>query len=117
MPRVRISFELLAEVLQLEAKIGNKSKLAATLGVERSTFLRFCSTGKAIDKTRETIRKGLIRYKNETSDIPEKAHASVGAALTGNIREDVQMLRSLCTTVLTVLDGYEKLLANGTNNN
>ena len=117
MPRVRMDRELHAEVLKLEAVIGNKSKLAIKLGVDRSTLLRFCSTGKAIDKTRETIQKGLIRYKNETSDTPEKAHASIGATLTGNIREDMQMLRSLCTTVLTVLDGYEKLLANGTNNN
>lgn len=110
MPRVRTDDELLAEVLALEAVIGNKSKLAKLLEVDRSTFLRFCSSGKAIDKTRETIRKGLIRYKNETSGSTEKVNASIGATLTGNIREDMQMLRSLCKTVLTVLDGYENLL-------
>ncbi|QDC44769.1 helix-turn-helix domain-containing protein [Methylophilus medardicus] len=117
MPRVKVDSELLAEVQALEAAIGNQSKLAHMLGVDRSTLLRFCSTGKAIDKTRETMRKGLIRYKNETTGSSEKVSASIGATLTGNIQEDMQMLRSLCTTVLTVLDGYEKLLANGTNNN
>ena len=117
MPIVGTDNELLTEVLALEAVIGNKSKLAGMLGVDRSTFLRFCSNGRAIDKTREKIRKGLIRYKNETRDGSEKVNASIGATLTGNMREDMQMLRSLCTTVLTVLDGYEKLLANGTHNN
>lgn len=116
MPRVRTDDDLLAQVLAIQGVIGNKSKLAAMLGVDRSTFLRFCSTGKAIDKTRVRIQKGLIRYKNETSDSSEKANATINPALTGNIQEDMRMLRSLCTTVLTVLDGYEKLLGNGTNN-
>lgn len=117
MPRVGTDNELLAEVLALEALVGNKSKLAVMLGVDRSTFLRFRSSGRAIDKTRETIRKGLIRHKNETSGSTEKVNASLSATLTGNMREDMQMLRSLCTTVLTVLDGYENLMANGMQNN
>ena len=102
MPRVGTDNELLAEVLALEAVVGNKSKLAVMLGV---------------DKTRETIRKGLMRHKNETSGSTEKVNASLSATLTGNMREDMQMLRSLCTTVLTVLDGYENLMANGMQNN
>lgn len=113
MPRVKIDNELQAEVLALESVIGNQSKLAVILGVDRSTLLRFRSNGRAIDKTRETIRKNLIRYNKEASGIPEKVNASIGVTLTGSIQEDMQMLRSLCTTVLTVLDGYEKLLANG----
>ena len=82
MPRVKTDDELLAEVLAIQAVIGNKSKLAAMLGIDRSTFLRFCSTGKAIDKTRVRIQKGLIRYKNEANESHEKANASIGTVLT-----------------------------------
>jgi hypothetical protein len=117
MPSVRTDDRLLAEVLAIQVVVGNKSKLAAMLGIDRSTFLRFCSTGKAIDRTRARIRKGLMRYKNETTESHGKENASIGTVLTGNILEDMQTLRSLCNTVLTVLDGYEKLLAHRANNN
>lgn len=117
MPRAAPDNELLSELLALEATVGSRSKLAVLLDVDRSTIWRFCKHGRALDKTKEAIREGLKRYRNETTSSPIKVSAAIDTAFTGNIREDMQMLRSLCTTVLTVLDGYEKLLANGTDNN
>ncbi|MDO9204147.1 hypothetical protein [Methylotenera sp.] len=116
MPRVVTDDELLAEVLAFEKTVGSRSKLAIKLGIDRSTFWRFCRTGRAIDKTREAIREGLMRNKNETNGNFGKVKTSIENTFVDNIREDMQSLRSLCTTVLTVLDGYEKLLANGTAN-
>jgi len=116
MPKVVTDNELLAEVLALEVAIGSRSKLAIKLGVDRSTFWRFCQTGRAIDKTREAIRRGLMRNKNETNVNFGKVKTSIENSFAENIRDDMQSLRSLCTTVLTLLDGYEKFLANGTAN-
>jgi hypothetical protein len=109
MPKVITDDALLAEVLAIEKNVGSRSKLALQLGVDRATFWRFCQTGRAIDKTREVIRQGLMRNKNETIG---KVGISIENSFGVNIHDDMQSLRSLCNTVLTVLDGYEKLLAN-----
>lgn len=110
MPKVVTDNALLAEVLAIEKLVGSRSKLALQLGVDRATFWRFCRTGRAIDKTREAIRQGLMRNKSETTGSIGKVEISIENSFGVNIH-DMQSIRSLCNTVLTVLDGYEKLLA------
>jgi len=117
MPKVGTDSELLAQVLALEEEVGNLSKIAVLLNVDRSTLWRFIRTGRAIERNREMIRSGLLRIKSETNVQTAQVNEATPFTLSASIHEDVRMLRSLCTTVLTVLDGYEKLLANRVDNN
>lgn len=88
---------------------------ATTLGVDRTTFWRFCDTGRARRDTRTLYREALEKRnrKSATSVVDDAIDANAPAAqarpsLQGVLAgRELRQIRKACQGVLALLDVYE----------
>lgn len=116
MPKVVVDKDLKDEVAAIINTLGSGKKAADAMGVDRTMVWRFNNTGRAIEKNRKALKDGIARYKNETKPEHRETHFDTIDLHNMNMGEDLKFLRSLCNKVLTILDGYENLMANGAGN-
>lgn len=91
------------------------SGAAVRLGVERTTFWRFCDSGRARVETRARYREALQKCnKNATifaaDDAIEKGALLAQARLVprgGLANHELKLIRKACEGVLALLDVYE----------
>lgn len=85
------------------------SGAAEKLGVERSTFWRFCQSGRARGDTRALYREALKKCINgavtDVSDVADtKPRAISRTQHTGLAGLELKRIRRACETVLALLD-------------
>lgn len=91
------------------------SGAAAQLGVDRTTFWRFCDSGRARDDTRALYREALAKRNKDaaarvaddavdTDVLAVQARSAVQGALADR---ELRLIRKACEGVLALLDVYE----------
>jgi hypothetical protein len=101
----------------------NKNRLtisgaAVRLGVDRTTFWRFCESGRALGDTKALYREALEKCnkKNETNVVPvaddgieaDALAVQVPLASQGVLADrELKLIRKACEGLLALLDVYE----------
>lgn len=85
------------------------SGAAEELGVERSTFWRFCQSGRARGDTRALYREALSKCSNDAvgdaADVADVSPGSVSRVLRSGLAGlELKRIRRACETVLALLD-------------
>lgn len=85
---------------------------AAILGVDRTTFWRFCESGRARSDTRASYREALEnRNIYSATHVANKTSTSISRRSTSAHRElaghELKLIRKTCEGVLLLLDAYE----------
>ena len=86
---------------------------AATLGVDRTTFWRFCDTGRARRDTKTRYREALAKRNKKSAthvanDAIDAPALQALPMLQGVLAErELKQIRKACQGVLALLDVYE----------
>lgn len=85
------------------------SGAAERLGVERSTFWRFCQSGRARGDTRALYREALEKCSSDAvggvADVADFDTGAAGRALRAGLAGlELRRIRRVCETVLALLD-------------
>lgn len=113
MPKCEVDRVLQDQVNRFVSQNGlTVSGAAAELGVDRTTFWRFCDSGKARGDTRALYREALEkRNKNPATRVAYDADALAGRARAalqrGLVDHELKLIRTACEGVLVLLDVYE----------
>lgn len=110
MPKVAPDHEMLDEVRNLVSECGGISGAAALLGVERTMLWRFHSSGRAIGKNREALRRALSRRmieKNAQSATESASTLSARGSAFSISSSSLAELRTLLLSLVAVIDAYE----------
>ena len=91
------------------------SGAAVKLGVDRTTFWRFCDSGRARADTRTLYREALENCNKSTADgVAGSAIETVALAVQGRRASqggpadlELKLIRKACEGVLALLDAYE----------
>ena len=124
MPKCEVDVELHHEVKRFMSEYRlTRNAAATTLGVGRTTFWRFCDTGRAREDTKKVYREALAKCNKSTStrvaddavdaDLPAtQARPALAAALADR---ELKQIRRVCEGVLTLLDVYESQIVGQKN--
>jgi hypothetical protein len=115
MPKCELDLDLLERVHRF--KIENRlttSGAAVKLGLDRTTFWRFCESGRARGDTRALYRKALENRSNNFSaivaDVAVKTVAftvQTPTSLKGSLADyELKLMRKACESVLALLNVY-----------
>ncbi|MBE0586445.1 MAG: hypothetical protein IH617_00190 [Hydrogenophaga sp.] len=113
MPKCEVDPVLQDQVNRFVSENGlTVSGAAMELGVGRTTFWRFCDSGRARGDTRALYRKALEkRNKISTARVAYDADALAGQARAtlqkGLANHELKLIRKACEGVLALLDVYE----------
>lgn len=120
MPKCDVDFELQQEVKRFmhENRL-TKSAAAKALGVDRATFWRFCSSGRAIGDTRLRYRDALakcsgsasLQPKNVSFDAVSAADQPVSRSRPVLELSELAQIRRTCESVLALVGAYEAHMA------
>lgn len=85
---------------------------ASELGVDRTTFWRFCDSGRARSDTRAQYREALEKRNNNPAtsvayDADALARRARAALQRGLVDHELKLIRTACEGVLMLLDVYE----------
>ena len=110
MPKCEADHILLDQVRSFMRENGlTASGAAAKLGVERTTFWRFCCSGKARADTKNLYREAL-KECNKNKGVSVADFVAVKSRLAPKVSladHELQMIRKACEGVLALLDVYE----------
>lgn len=116
MPKCEFDPILHERILQFVREGGLTPNAAATkLGVDRTTFWRFCDSGRARNDTKTLYIEALEKCNSKVKDVVAydavKTDEAIARALTtfqGSLAGDeLKLLRRACESVLLLLDAYE----------
>lgn len=84
------------------------SGAATKLGVDRTTFWRFCSSGRARSDTRALYREALEKQISNTDmDVAVSSLAQGNHVPQARLPDiELKRIRKTCETVLALLDAY-----------
>lgn len=114
MPKCKVDSTLQSQVQRFIRDRGLTINGAATnLGINRTTFWRFCDTGKASPKTKLQLRNALEKRNEHAAqsvsfDANEVIPASREPALLEFLADrELKQIRRACEGVLALIDVYE----------
>lgn len=113
MPKCEVDSALQEQVRRFMSENGlTVSGAAVRLGVGRTTFWRFCDSGRARSDTRALYREALEKRNiNTATNVADSTDSLVGQAriaMQGGLADsELRLIRKACESVLALLDVYE----------
>lgn len=109
MPKVQRD-ELLLKCLQAIVKeCDGYGRAAKRLSVDKTTLWRFCTSGRAIERTRLLLSASAKRYEKDTNRFTLGRELSHLPKLETITTDDLQAIRHFCQKMISLVDAYEKM--------
>lgn len=106
MPKVHSDNTLLLQVRKIVENHGGCSPAAKFLEVDKTTLWRFIKTGCAIERTRVTLRKSVVRHENAINENSSALNKTLQGKEATLSLDDLQRMKTMLQMMILVIDSY-----------